>query len=79
MKNNTISLNKKFFSKIKPISFDYAILEKAKEINAIKLDLTWSDLGSWKEIFKIIKSKTTQFYIKKKYIFSTLGKLQKLF
>tara|TARA_B110000971_G_scaffold154152_1_gene157526 strand:+ start:313 stop:1518 length:1206 start_codon:yes stop_codon:yes gene_type:complete len=65
LKNNTISLNKKYFSKIKAISFDYAILEKVKEINSIKLNLIWSDLGSWKEIFKVIKSKTTQSYIKK--------------
>ena len=79
LKNNTISLNKKFFSKIKPISFDYAILEKAKEINAIKLDLTWSDLGSWKEIFKIIKSKTTQFYIKKNTFFRPWGNYKNYF
>ena len=64
-KNNTIILNKKYFNKIKAISFDYAILERAKEINSIKLDLTWSDLGSWKEIFKIIKSKSSQSFIKK--------------
>jgi len=65
LKNNTISLDKKYFNQIKAISFDYAILEKAKEINAIKLNLIWSDLGSWKEIFKIIKSKATKAYIKK--------------
>ena len=75
LKNNTISLNKKYFNKIKAISFDYAILEKAKDINSIELNLAWSDLGSWKEIFKIIKSKTTKTYIKKKYILSTLGKV----
>ena len=65
LKNNTIKINKKYFDKIKAISFDYAILEKAKEINSIKLNLKWSDLGSWKEIFKIIKSKTSKSYIKK--------------
>ena len=54
---NIIELNKKFFDKIIPISFDYAILEKVKEINSIKLNITWSDLGSWNEIFKIIKKK----------------------
>jgi Mannose-1-phosphate guanylyltransferase len=25
---------------------------KTKQINAIKLDIPWSDLGSWKEILK---------------------------
>ena len=29
------------------------------------MDLTWSDLGSWKEIFKIIKSKSNHSFIKK--------------
>ena len=64
-RNNTINLNKKYFNKIKAISFDYAVLEKAKEINSISLNLNWSDLGSWKEIFNVIKSKTTKTYIKK--------------
>ena len=72
-RNNTIILNKKFFNKIKPISFDYAILEKAREINSIELNLIWSDLGSWKEIFKIIKSKTTQSYIKKNTYYRPWG------
>jgi len=63
--NNTVILNKKSFSKIKSISFDYAILEKANEINSIELNLIWSDLGSWNEIFKVIKSKTTQMHINK--------------
>ena len=78
-KNQTISLNKKYFSKIKAISFDYAILEKIKEINSIKLDLTWSDLGSWKEIFKIIKSKTPLFYIKKNTYYRPWGSYKNFF
>ena len=39
MKKNVFYLNKKSFKKIKEISFDYAILEKAKNINGIKLDI----------------------------------------
>jgi mannose-1-phosphate guanylyltransferase len=39
--------------KLQQKSFDYAILEKTKQINAIKLDIPWSDLGSWKEILKM--------------------------
>ena len=72
-KKNTISLNKKYFNKIKAISFDYAILEKAKEINTIQLNLTWSDLGSWKEIFKILKSKKSQTYIQKNTFYRPWG------
>ena len=57
LKNNTYYLNKVSFSKVTEKSFDYAILEKAKEINAINLDIPWSDLGSWREISKIYKKK----------------------
>ena len=52
LKNNTYHLNKASFSKVTEKSFDYAILEKAKAINAIKLDRPWSDIGSWSEISK---------------------------
>ena len=72
-KNNSIMLNKKYFSKIKAISFDYAILEKAKEINSIQLNQIWSDLGSWKEIFKVIKQKTPKTYIKKNTFYRPWG------
>ena len=78
-RNNTISLNKKYFSKVKSISFDYAILEKAKEINFIELNLIWSDLGSWKEIFKIIKKKTTQAHIKRNTFYRPWGSYKNFF
>ena len=61
-------LNKKAFNKSKAKSFDHAILEKTKNINAIKLNITWSDLGSWKEICKIF-DKLKNKYKKKKNIF----------
>ena len=67
-KNNTYYLNKSSFVKSVEKSFDYAILEKTKQINAIKLDIPWSDLGSWKEILKVydkIKNK----YVKKKNVY----------
>jgi len=78
-RNNTIKLNKKYFDKIKSISFDHAILEKAKEINSIKLNSIWSDLGSWKEIFKIIKDKTTKKYIKKNTFYRPWGNYKNFF
>ena len=65
---NIYHLNKDSFAKVKNISFDYAILEKSENINAIKLDLPWSDLGSWKEITNIFK-KNKKKYFKKKIIF----------
>ena len=65
IRNNTYYLNKASFIKSTAKSFDYAILEKTKQINAIKLDIPWSDLGSWKEILKMY-DKNKNKYIKKK-------------
>ena len=67
-KNNVHYLNKQEFSKIKAESFDRAVLEKTKRINAIKLDILWSDLGSWKEICNMY-NKHKRRYINKKNIF----------
>ena len=67
-KSNTYHLNKASFIKVTAKSFDYAILEKTKKINAIKLDIPWSDLGSWKEILKMY-DKNKNKYIKKKNVY----------
>ncbi|MDC0403021.1 sugar phosphate nucleotidyltransferase [Candidatus Pelagibacter sp.] len=67
-KSNTYYLNKASFVKATAKSFDYAILEKTKQINAIKLDIPWSDLGSWKEILKMY-AKNKKKYIKKKNVY----------
>ena len=67
------TLNKTVFKKITPISFDYAILEKANEINSIELNTKWSDLGSWLEIFKVIKDKTNKNFILKNTFFRPCG------
>ncbi len=67
-KNNIYYLNKKAFIKNPSKSFDYAILEKIKKINAIKLNVQWSDLGNWKEILLMFK-KNKKRYLKKKNIF----------
>ncbi len=78
-KSNTYFLNKSSFMKATAKSFDYAILEKTKQINAIKLDIPWSDLGSWKEILKMY-DKNKNKYIKKKNIFHRpWGKYTNLF
>ena len=68
LKDNTYYLNKSSFIKATAKSFDYAILEKSKQINAIKLDIPWSDLGSWKEILKMY-DKNKNKYIKKKNVY----------
>ena len=76
---NIYYLERKSFEKIKNISFDYAILEKSENINAIKLDLIWSDLGSWKEITNIFKINRKKFYKKKNVFFRPWGKYVNLF
>ena len=67
-KSNVYYLNKQAFTKATAKSFDYAILEKTKDINAIKLDIPWSDLGSWKEICKMY-GRNKKHYYKKKNVF----------
>ena len=68
IKNNICFLNKKMFSKNPVKSFDYAILENTKDVNAIKLNIPWTDLGSWKEIL-LMFSKNKNKYFKKNNIF----------
>ena len=68
LKNNTYYLNKASFIKATAKSFDYAILEKTKKINGIKLDIPWSDLGSWKEILKCMTKTKINMLRKKMFI-----------
>ena len=79
LKNNTYHLNKGSFLKVVEKSFDYAILEKAKEINAIKLDIPWSDLGNWREISKIYKKNKSKYFKKKNVYYRPWGRYVNLF
>ena len=67
-KNNVYYLNKRAFDKSTSNSFDNSVLEKSRNINAINLNIPWSDLGSWKEICKMY-DKNKKKYIKKKNVF----------
>ena len=78
-KNNTYYLNKSAFIKSVEKSFDYAILEKSKNINAIKLDIPWSDLGSWKEISKIFNKNKSKYFKKKNIFYIPWGSYTNLF
>ena len=78
-KNNVYFLNKKSFIKTKAKSFDYAILEKTKEINAIKLNIPWSDLGSWKEICKMYSKHKNKYFKKKNVFYRPWGSYVNLF
>ena len=79
LKDNTYYLNKSSFEKASAKSFDYAILEKTKQINAIKLDIPWSDLGSWKEILKMYDKNKNKYYKKKNVYYRPWGRYVNLF
>ncbi len=78
-KNNIYYLNKKVFSKNPSKSFDYAILEKTKDINAIKLNIPWSDLGSWKEILLMFYKNKKKYYKKKNVYYRPWGSYTNLY
>ena len=78
-KNNTYYLNKASFKKTIAKSFDYAILEKTKKINAIKLNIPWSDLGSWKEISKMFERNKHKYFSKKNIYYRPWGSYVNLF
>jgi len=78
-KKNIYTLNKIFYAQIISKSFDYAILEKSKKINAIKLDLPWSDLGSWNEICKMYNKNKNKYIKKNNIYYRPWGKYTNLF
>ena len=77
--NNTYYLNKSPFKKCIEKSFDYAILEKSKHINAIKLNIPWSDQGSWKEISRIFDKNKSKYFRKKNVFHRPWGSYTNLF
>ena len=78
-KNKIYHLNKRCFSSISTKSFDRAILEKTKNIYAVKLDISWSDLGSWKEICLMYNRNKLKYFNKKNIFYRPWGKYTNLF
>ena len=78
-KKNTYILRKKDFKKNSSISFDNAILEKMKNINAIKLKINWSDLGSWREILLMYKKNQKRLFNKRNTFHRPWGHYNNLF
>ena len=76
---NVYKLNKNSFNKLNEISFDYAILEKSRDINGIKLNLPFTDLGNWKEIWRFFKEYKSKTSIKKNTFYRPWGKYINLF
>ncbi len=79
LKKNIYYLNKKTFSKNSSKSFDHAILEKIKDINAIKLNIPWSDLGSWKEILLMYSRRKSKYFSKKNTFYRPWGSYTNLY
>ena len=77
--SNIIYLNRSSYNKTTTKSFDYAILEKSKKINAIKLDIPWSDLGSWNEILKMYDNNKKKYLKNSKVFHRPWGKFINLF
>ncbi len=48
------------FETLPNISFDYAIMEKTKNIKIYPLDLSWSDIGSWDSVFEVMEKDEEQ-------------------
>ena len=61
------------------MSFDYAILEKSNNINCIKLNIPWSDLGSWQEIANVFKKNKMKYFNKKNVYYRPWGKYTNLY
>ena len=78
-KQNTHWLNKASFISAAAKSFDYAILEKTKNINGIMLDISWTDLGNWKEILKIYHKNKSKYFNKKNVYYRPWGRYVNLF
>ncbi len=76
---NVYYLNKASFKKSQEISFDYAILEKSKNIYGIKLSIPLTDLGNWKEIWKFFKNHKSRSNMKKNTFYRPWGKYINLF
>ncbi len=78
-KNNVCFLSKKAFDKNTSKSFDHAILEKTKNINAIKLNIPWSDLGSWKEILLMFYKNKKKYFNKRNVFYRPWGSYTNLY
>jgi mannose-1-phosphate guanylyltransferase/mannose-6-phosphate isomerase len=79
VKKNIYYLNKLSFKKVQEISFDYAILEKSKNINGIKMVSPFIDMGNWKEIWNFFKKEKSKKDIKKNTFYRPWGKYINLY
>ena len=43
------------YSKIKPVSIDYGVMEMATKVCVIEADFSWNDVGSWEAVYNLSK------------------------
>ena len=48
-----VRLGKEPWSKLKSVSIDYAIMEKAQNLVSVQYSSHWSDLGSWEAVWNL--------------------------
>lgn len=41
------------WDRVKPLSIDYALMERATSIVMVRVDFEWSDVGSWNSLYRI--------------------------
>jgi mannose-1-phosphate guanylyltransferase/mannose-6-phosphate isomerase len=48
-----VSLDKEAFERAKPISIDYAVMEKTRRAAVVPVSFDWSDVGSWHAVWEL--------------------------
>lgn len=43
------------FEEMPALSIDYALMEKSERVAMVPLELTWSDIGSWENVYDMLK------------------------
>jgi mannose-1-phosphate guanylyltransferase len=66
IKKSPAALNKEFL-KMKPISIDYGIMEKAEKLLCLPANFDWTDVGHWRTVKDILSKKDGENVIKGKY------------
>lgn len=59
---------KRAYARMKNVSIDYQIMEKAKNLHCVKANFLWRDLGNWRALTKLLK--------KDKFGNATFGKVK---
>jgi len=75
-KKNFAQILQKEFPRFKPISIDYGIMEKTKEMLVIPANFGWADIGHWRSVKDILSKTRNENIIKGAHVgFDTRGSL----